>query len=271
MIISYAANWEDVLLYRVFKERAAGIYVDIGASDPTHSSVTKLFYDRGWHGVNLEPSPIFGQLQAERPRDINLPFAVSDHDGEVEFYVHDGLVGTSTLSREVEPGLSDRDLKRRLVRVKCITLATLEAQFPLIRNANFLKIDAEGAEDAIVAGANWDTFRPELLLIEATKAFSNERCDEIRVRKLTSVGYDEVYFDGINAWFVRSESADLRRHFKLPVNQLDDFVRFDPEKERMSRRLQARGRLKKAFRRLFNLGRDAQATTTPRQHRPQSR
>jgi FkbM family methyltransferase len=253
MITSYAANAEDVLLYRVFKERDSGFYVDIGACDPTHSSVTKLFYDRGWRGVNLEPAPIFSQLQVERPRDINLPFAVSDNDGEVEFYVHDGLVGTSTLSREIEPGLGDRDLKRRLVKVKSITLATLEAQFPVIRNANFLKIDAEGAEDAIIAGANWNTFRPELLIIEATRAFSNERCDHHRVQELARAGYEEAYFDGINAWFVRAESADLRRYFKLPVNQLDDFVRFDPEKEKMAHKLQSRARLKNALKRLFGL------------------
>jgi FkbM family methyltransferase len=205
----------------------------------------------------LEPAPIFDVLQAQRPRDINLPFAVSDHDGEVEFYVHEGLVGTSTMLHEIEPALGDRDLKRRLIRVKSITLATLEAQFPIIRNASFLKIDAEGAEDAIIAGANWNTFRPELLVIEATRAFSNERCDHHRVQELARVGYEEVYFDGINAWFVRAESADLRQYFHVPVNQLDAFVRFDPEKEKMARRLRERrvsSLLKKTLARLLSAG-----------------
>jgi hypothetical protein len=71
------------------------------------------------------------------------------------------------------------------------------------------------------------------------------------------VGYEEVYFDGINAWFVRAESADLRQHFKLPVNQLDAFVRFDAEKERMARRLRERrvtALLKKALMRLLGAG-----------------
>ena len=53
--ISYAQNFEDVLLNRVFRDRLDGSYIDIGALHPTIDSVTKAFYDRGWSGINIEP------------------------------------------------------------------------------------------------------------------------------------------------------------------------------------------------------------------------
>ncbi len=55
MMISYAQNQEDVLLNRVFQGLSDGFYIDVGANDPVVDSVTKLFYDRGWTGINVEP------------------------------------------------------------------------------------------------------------------------------------------------------------------------------------------------------------------------
>ena len=55
MMISYAQNFEDVILQRVFHTCDQGRYIDIGGYDPTIDSVTKHFYDRGWSGVNVEP------------------------------------------------------------------------------------------------------------------------------------------------------------------------------------------------------------------------
>lgn len=54
-IISYAQNYEDVMLWRALKAIPAGFYIDIGANDPDVESVTRLFYDAGWRGVNVEP------------------------------------------------------------------------------------------------------------------------------------------------------------------------------------------------------------------------
>lgn len=53
--ISYAQNFEDVRLWRALKQFEHGFYIDVGANDPSHDSVTKAFYDHGWHGINVEP------------------------------------------------------------------------------------------------------------------------------------------------------------------------------------------------------------------------
>jgi hypothetical protein len=82
-IISYAQNFEDVLLNRVFGGVNYGFYVDIGAYHPVDDNVTKAFYDRGWSGLNIEPGEVFPELAAARPRDINLNMAVYDRGGEI--------------------------------------------------------------------------------------------------------------------------------------------------------------------------------------------
>jgi len=56
-MISYAQNFEDVILERIFKDKESGFYVDIGACHPVYDSVTYHFYLKGWSGINVEPQP----------------------------------------------------------------------------------------------------------------------------------------------------------------------------------------------------------------------
>ena len=81
-VISYAQNFEDVMLWRALRDIPQGFYVDVGANDPVIDSVTRWFYQQGWHGINIEPVPHWHQrLQADRPLDINLQMAVSTTTG----------------------------------------------------------------------------------------------------------------------------------------------------------------------------------------------
>jgi hypothetical protein len=98
---SYAQNYEDVMLARAFKGIEKGFYIDVGAQDPVQDSVTKAFYEQGWRGINIEPvMHWFDRLCADRPHDINLQLAVSDHPGMLHlFEVMDS--GLSTTDPEV--------------------------------------------------------------------------------------------------------------------------------------------------------------------------
>ena len=48
--VSYAQNFEDVMLWRALKHVENGFYVDIGAQDPLVDSVSLAFYEHGWQG-----------------------------------------------------------------------------------------------------------------------------------------------------------------------------------------------------------------------------
>ncbi len=93
--VSYARNFEDVLLNRVFGAQQTGFYIDIGASHPVEGSVTKAFYDRGWSGINVETGSVSGTLAASRPRDVTLPGTVPDTGLE-------GIVATHARGRSVD-------------------------------------------------------------------------------------------------------------------------------------------------------------------------
>ena len=99
-MISYAQNFEDVMLDRVFRGRTDGFYVDVGAMDPVWGSVTKRFYDLGWRGVNVEPVPRFHKaLVRGRPCDVNLAVALGRSRGRLELFDFP-VAGVSTFSPE---------------------------------------------------------------------------------------------------------------------------------------------------------------------------
>ncbi len=222
--ISYAQNYEDVLLQRVFERKDDGFYVDIGAYHPTIASVTKALYDRGWNGINLEPGDVFEELRAARPRDVNLRMAVLDRTGEATFLQQDREPGASRVL-DAEPA-ADAPLART---VPCDTLENILQKWAPGRYVDLLKIDAEGAELAIVRSTNWRKLRPRILLIEAVLPWSNTLANEEWEPILLAQGYRRVYFDGINCFYVPEEEAyALEAHFKVPVNALDDFISFNP-------------------------------------------
>jgi hypothetical protein len=81
-IVSYAQTHEDVLLWRALNKVQRGFYVDVGAHDPTALSVTKAFYERGWHGINVEPTSKYAmKLRNERPRDVTHEVALGQVPG----------------------------------------------------------------------------------------------------------------------------------------------------------------------------------------------
>ncbi|WP_254445370.1 FkbM family methyltransferase [Anabaena sp. UHCC 0204] len=227
MFISYAQNFEDVLLNRVFKYKTRGFYIDVGALHPTFDSVTKAFYDRGWSGINIEPIKencnIFHQ---ERPRDINLNIALSNSEGNLEFFEVVGQPGNSTLNKEIAYEIAkEKDLAVSQYTVAVKTLASICKEY-VNQKIDFLKIDVEGLEENVIVSGNWEIFRPTVLVIETTQPNTNIRCKNNIPQILIDKGYKHVFFDGINDYYIAVESEDLAKHFAYPVNILDFYVNY---------------------------------------------
>jgi FkbM family methyltransferase len=213
--ISYAQNNEDAMLNRIFGRQQVGFYVDVGASHPVEGSVTKLFYDRGWSGINVEPSSIFDKLAAERPRDVNLRMAVLDWQGVVPFRENTTDLGMSHVVDDGDFGCT----------VPCDTLPAIIAKHAVGRPIDFIKIDVEGVESAIVRSTDWRRVRPRVLVIEATKPWSSVLVNEAWEPDLLAAGYARAYFDGVNCFYVPEEEwPTLEYHFRSPINVLDGVV-----------------------------------------------
>lgn len=204
LMISYAQNFEDVVLARVFQDVPRGFYVDIGANHPENDSVTKHFSDSGWHGINVEPGRYFHDLVAARPRDVNLNLAISDHVGEATFYegASPGLAG---LVAEVPETLKWIVGERCERLVKTLPLSQLFADHSRGETIAFLSVDVEGHEKAVLASNNWTRYRPRVVLVEATQPGTSIPSHQDWEPILMRADYRFAYFDGLNRFYIRTE------------------------------------------------------------------
>ena len=224
--ISYAQNREDFLIDGFFPDVTVGHYVDVGAAHPTELSVTKLFYDRGWSGINIEPIPdLVALLEADRPRDLNLKVGVGTAEDVSQFRQYAGS-GLSTMSPEMIEAYATRDTPDTAefvdIEIQVTTLATVlgEHQLPHI---HFLKIDVEGSEYDVLSGNDWDQFRPELICIE-TDHMVRDWTPLLRAAR-----YEQVFHDGLNAYYLAAESRDRAHHFSYSRAVLEAPVLVRPE------------------------------------------
>src|SRR5262245_39460733 len=221
-IVSYAQTHEDVLLWRALHSVGAGFYVDVGAHDPTHLSVTRAFYDRNWHGINVEPNPEHARkLRDERPRDLTLEVALGERPGHVTFFDF-GETGLSTMVKEIADQHMAAGYQSRELQVPVTTLSAILNNCSE-RDIHFLKIDVEGYERHILEGADFRRFRPWIVLIEAVRPTTSIPSFSTWEPLMLKAGYQFAFFDGLNRFYVSNEHADLRRYLSVPVNIADPF------------------------------------------------
>ncbi len=233
-MISYAQNFEDVMLYRVFRDQPTGFYVDVGAADPVQHSVTKWFYDLGWSGINIEPRAVFFEaLQRERPGDVNLNCGAGAVSGEAPFFEmsvtpewssFDDVARTEAVARG-EP-IVERTLP-------ILTLNDIIERYGEGRTIDFLKIDVEGWEGEVLRGLDLLRHPPTVIVVEATHQGTTEPSYAAWEDILTNADYRRVYFDGLNNFYVGRERADLAKHFTVSPNVFDEYKLYDEKLEQI--------------------------------------
>src|SRR5215203_6355886 len=92
------------------------------------------------------------------------------------------------------------------------TLAALCEAHP-VGAIDFLKVDVEGAEAAVLRGGAWRRFRPRVVLVEAIAPGAMSPSHEEWEPVLTGNSYRFAFFDGLNRFYVAEEAADLARRF----------------------------------------------------------
>ena len=229
-IVSYAQNFEDVMLARCFPG-PRGFYVDVGANDPDIDSVTRTFYERGWSGINIEPlSSNFARLTKRRTRDLNLHLAAGDTDGTITFYEIAKWHGYSTIDKDIAAQHKKDGLKVVEHKTPLRRLASVLDEHARGKTIDFLSVDVEGTELAVLAGADLGRHRPRIILAESRLPVTvnmvdrffevPDRADDY-AKFLAPFRYRLVYRDGLNAFFAAEEHADLARHFAFPPGIAD--------------------------------------------------
>lgn len=192
------SQWgEDLVIDALLGCRSTGVYVDVGANDPTELSNTSRFYARGWRGINIEPNTgLWSKLNQARPEDANLNIGVAPTAGEMTFY----KMTPSTLStfdaRAAKDNLAHPGARiDGEVTVRVEPLSSVFERLLDGRAIDFLSVDTEGLDLSVLQSNDWDRFRPELVLVEIAW-----RGNDI-VDYLEGQGYVFVWSNGVNGLF----------------------------------------------------------------------
>lgn len=204
--ITYAQYNEDVILAVLLADVKKGFYVDIGANYSEEDSVTKLFYDRGWSGINVEPiTSLCDKLKLDRPRDRSLNIGIGEKASLKTFREYTKVSGHSTFNvPRAGHNLEAGEYVEYEVSIKTLREILIEEK---VKKIHFLKIDVEGHEYNVIIGNDWNKFRPEVLCIESNHVDKDWR------PILAANRYTLVIQDGLNEYYLANESISRFNNF----------------------------------------------------------
>lgn len=199
--LPYPQPGDFVLDY--FKEKKDGFYIDVGAHDGIQMSNTVLLeIDKKWSGICFEPNPkVFADLLQNRTCD-KFSCAVSNENGVQEFLFCSGYTEMlSGLEGNYEPHHRDRlynEIKRFGGSVEKIFVQTRTLESVLeekkITHVDYLSIDTEGSEMAVLSGINFQNTNIQLISLEDNRGGEVEKFLLDRgYKKLTKVCGDCFY------------------------------------------------------------------------------
>jgi FkbM family methyltransferase len=180
-----------------------GVFVEFGALDGIlHSN--SLYFERelGWTGLLIEANPAaYAALIVNRPRCAAMHAAVYDRIGEVEFEaINGGLFGWSGIASAIEDqhwqriAGSVRQADRCRIKVPCMTL-DYALKSAGLREIDYMSIDVEGAEEAILSVFPFADYRIRVLQVENN--FGNRDLDALILangfRFIRRIGPDYLY------------------------------------------------------------------------------
>lgn len=219
--LSYAQNFEDVMLWRAVGHVTDGVYVDIGAQHPRIDSVSRAFYERGWRGVHVEPVPAFADLlRQDRPDETVLQVALGEHEGTLELNVFPDTGLSTAVAAYAERHRTERGYQTERIQVPLLTMGAALG-FLDGKEVHWLKIDVEGFEEQVLRGWDSQQLRPWVLVVEATVPNSTETDHEKWEHLVLAAGYRFVYFDGLNRFYIANERPELAAAFAAPPNIFD--------------------------------------------------
>ena len=164
--ISYSYGGIDSLILHIFKNQKNGFYLDIGCGHPIKNNNTYLLNKKGWSGINIDlDKENIDLFNSYRKKDVNLATAVSDKEGETDQYINHSKSALNTISKE------NADFQKAKVsaikKIKTQTINKIIENSPFKdRKIDFLSLDVEGSELAILKNFDFTKYSPKVIVVE---------------------------------------------------------------------------------------------------------
>jgi len=162
-------------IIQTFNGMKNGVFVDVGAYDGvTWSNSLALEKYLDWKGICIEPIPeVFESLTKTRSVKC-VQSAITDYDGEVEFVHVEGYaemlsgitqtMNTSHIER-IESEIRNHGGRKEVLKLRAEKLQTVLDREEIDR-IDYMSIDVECGELAVLKGINWDKTSIKLVSCE---------------------------------------------------------------------------------------------------------
>ena len=197
---------EKRLIREYFGQKRNGVFVEVGANDPTspESQSHHLEVELDWTGLLIEPIPYLAALaRQERPKAIVCEYACTSPDkvGFLELLIPKVGGELMTGHASVEANIDDHNYREfEKIRVEALTLSSICSKNH-IDSIDLLSIDVEGAELEVLLGADLERFKPKLILLEDKHFYL------VKHRFLTKAGYVLAQRLNLNCWYIKKGEA----------------------------------------------------------------
>lgn len=208
---------EDALIYDLLSGQTEGFFIEVGAFDGYHYSVTYALEALGWTGLLIEAIPERAeQCRQRRPhsRVVHAALSKRGSTGTVTFNVADDHYGGMlSYLHEDKDHLHDLDagrIARRQVTVPVTTLNDLlkDHTGPI----DVASIDVEGGEVALLDGFDLHKYKPRLLLLEDNTYGRNPAlANYMKTQPYTQIAWLEM-----NRVYARADETEIiNRHRRV--------------------------------------------------------
>lgn len=193
-------------IHELLESKQTGFYIDVGAFDGLHANYTKYFEDIGWQGIAIDPHPTsFSKLESNRTC-TKENIVISDHDGESEFNWSDSAPMTSRVDLSGKKArIHNQDDVIKTI-LPCMTITSLCEKYS-VRHVDFLKIDAEGHDWAIINGIDFSKITISFIVLEVWENHEKEKY-KLSIEKLLNAGFTNITND-----YESTERVDHNKYF----------------------------------------------------------
>lgn len=201
---------EDLFVWDALGGQKEGFFIEVGAFDGYHYSVTYALEAVGWKGLLVEAIPErYEQCVARRPdsRVVNAALSRKGSTGTTTFTVADDHFG-GMLSYLDENGAHAKQIGNRIPTKKVtVPLTTMDALLSdHVGEIDVAVIDVEGGELDLLDGFDLARHRPRMVLIE-----DNSRGKEPALGQyMANQPYAHVGWIEVNRVYVRQDCVDIR-------------------------------------------------------------